>query len=299
MKKIGILLTFVILLAGSTVSAHVSNEKTIYDDIEFSEAKEEIVYLRGLNVIAHERGANLFKPQEKLTKQELAFWVATYKKLGGHDASKEDLQKAAVDQALIDSLDGNATYKDVNKAYFDGKAPLENADAELTKEDFAQYMGIFLTEKVDGKTLFDMAGYEPGPSGVVEKVEFETEGEGDSAYKVFRYTIGGRVYQLSQHPKILNGPVDLGVWEGKEIEESWLASGHGEEKVVQIVKVKEAQFSDVELGDTQTTGETKQPDNQVKEEKEESQPKKGLPVVLVGGVVILVIVLGWLFMKKK
>jgi hypothetical protein len=299
MKKIGILLAFVILLFSSTVSAHVVNEKTIYDDIEFSEAKEEIVYLRGLDMIAHERGALLFKPQEKLTKLELAFWVATYKKLGGHDASKEELQKAAVEKGLIDSLEGDATYEDVNKAYFNGKAPVETAGAELTKEDFVQYMGTFLTEKVDGKTLFDMAGYEPGPSGVVEKVEFETEGEGDSAYKVFRYTIGGTTYQVSQHPKILNGPVDLGVWEGKEIEESWLASGHDEEKVVQIVKVKEAQFLDVEIGDTQTAGETKQPDNQVKEEKAESQPKKGFPVVPVGGVVILVIVLGWLFMKKK
>lgn len=47
MKKIMIFVSLLMLLFSSSVFAHVTNEKTIYDDIEFSEAKEEIVYLRG------------------------------------------------------------------------------------------------------------------------------------------------------------------------------------------------------------------------------------------------------------
>jgi hypothetical protein len=48
--------------------AHVTNESNIYDDIEFSEAKEEILLLRGLNIIPYESGAQLFRPKEMLKR---------------------------------------------------------------------------------------------------------------------------------------------------------------------------------------------------------------------------------------
>jgi hypothetical protein len=322
LKKVLLFISLFTLLFSSSVFAHVTNEKTIYDDIEFSEAKEEIVYLRGLEVIAYEHGAKLFKPQDTLTKADLAFWAVKFKGLDkkqgehghGGDSKKEDIQKLAIDHGLIDSLEGNATHGDVNKAYFEGKAPVEKPDQELTKEEFALFMGQFLKEKVDGKTLFDMVGFEPGPTGVVEKVSFEMEGEGEKAYKVFRYTIGGKEYQVSKHPKILYGPVDLSAWEGKKTGESWLTSGHGDEKVVQIIVVDKGQFTDDEIAkqdpkdqpDQQNQDENQRQDKPAESitendtvNKATEQPEKGFPVVPVVGGVILVGILGWLFMKKK
>jgi hypothetical protein len=314
LKKIFVFISLFTLLFSSSVFAHVANEKTLYDDIEFSQAKEEIVYLRGLDVIAYEHGTKLFKPQDKLKKADVAFWAASFKGLGGHDAKTEDLQKAAVENGLIDSLEGNATYADLNMAYFDGKAPVEKPESELTREDFALFMGQFLKEKVDGKTLFDMAGVEPGPTGVIEKVTVKEEGEGEKKTKIYWFTFEGKDYKVSPHPKMLYGPVDLTQWEGKKVGDPWLA-GDGEEKMLQIVALEQGQFTDDEMTDQKPDDHTSptndngnqnneqapdeasgnQPENDVAPE----QPEKGFPVVPVVGGVVLVGILAWLMMKKK
>lgn len=292
----------------------MANEKTLYDDIEFSQAKEEIVYLRGLDVIAYEHGAKLFKPQDKLKKAEVAFWAASLKGLGGHDAKAEDLQKSAVENGLIDSLEGNATYADVNKAYFAGKAPVEKPENELTREEFALFMGQFLKEKVDEKTLFEMAGAEPGPTGVIEKVTVKEEGEGEQKKKIYWFTFEGKDYKVSPHPKMLYGPVDLTQWKGKKVGDSWLA-GHGEEKVLQIFVLEQDQFTDDEItnqkpddhksptNDNGNQNNEQAPDeasgNQSANNTAPEQPEKGFPVVPIIGGVVLVGIMGWLFMKKK
>lgn len=295
--RIFIILIIALPLFGSYVSAHVTNEKTIYDDIEFSDAKEQIIYLRGLNIISPPQGANLYKPQEKLTMAELAYWVAAFKKLGGHEAKTEDLQKSAVERGLVDSLEGNATYADINLAYFNGKAMVEKPEEELSKEEFALFMGNFLNEKVDGITLFDMASYEPGPVGIVEKVSFEMEGKGKEAYKVFRFTMNGVEYQVSKHPKIIYGPVDLGEWEGKEIEESWLSSGDGKKKVIEVIKVKMNEFANSQ------TAKQNEPTLSVETNQmsggPQPQPARASIAVLVLGGSILVIILGWVLFNRR
>jgi hypothetical protein len=322
MKKIVAFLSLFVLLLSSPVSAHVYNEKTLYDDIEFSEAKEEIVYLRGLDVIASEKGARLFKPQEKLTKEELAFWVASFKGLGGAghghgEASPNDLQQKAVEKGLINSLEGNATYADVNQTYFGGKAQVEKLDSELTKEEFALFMGKFLHEKVGGETLESMAGAEEGPVGVVEKVTVEEIGEGEKKKKAYTLTISGKEYKVSGHPKMLYGPVDLTQWEGKKIRHSLLITGHSGEAVIQIADLGEGQFLDDEIANKELNqppaqsneegnqGQSEDSDNQGKESTAKEQPAEkaaesgGFPVVPVIGGLLLVVIVGWLFIKKR
>lgn len=282
------------LFFSSSVYAHVANEKTLYDDIDFSKAKEQIVYLRGLNIIAPEEGAKLYKPKVKLTRAELAFWAAGFKKLGGQDANKAELQRVAVEQGLVSSLEGYATYGDVNQAYFNGQAAVETPGAELSKEQFALFMGRFLNEKVDGGTLFEQAGFEPGPSGIVEQVSFEMEGEGEHAYKVFRFTVEGTEYQVSKHPKIVYGPVDLSEWEGKEIVESWISSGEGGKKVIELVKGKKEQFSENAI-----VGVSQVQANSMKDTGwDDPQPAEGSALVPIIGGSILAVILGWLLFKK-
>jgi len=289
-----------ILFIPSNVMAHVTNEKTIYDDIEFSKAKKEIVYLRGLNVIAYEKGAHLFKPQDTLTKADLAYWVGTFHKLGGHETTKEEMQKLAIEKGYIDSLEGNATYADINIAFFAGKAPVEQPDAELTKEEFALFMGRFLTEEVEGKTLFDKAGYEPGPSGTIEQVSFVMEGEGEKAYKVFTYKINGETVQVSKHPKILYGLVDLSAWEGKQIATSWMMTGENGKKEVQIIEAGEGQFTEDEIAAQGGKEEASQAiQASATEQTQVSTEERGFPIVPTVGGILLLTILGWLFMKKK
>lgn len=304
MKKTLILVSLFTLLFSTSVYAHVNNEETLYDDIEFSQAKEQIVYLRGINAIPSEEGAKLFRPQELLTKADLAFWTASFHGLAGEDAIIEDLQKAAVENGLIGSLESNATYADVNQAYFDGKASVDQPESELTREEFALFMGPYLKdEKVDGKTLFDRAGIEEGPVGVIEKATMTEEGEGEQKTKVYTLTIGGKDYQVSGHPKMMYGPTDLTQWEGKKIRDSWLIN-HDGEKMFQMIALEKGQF--LNQGGTEANDQTSQPsqngvqaDNQSTDDADSEQSEKEFPVVPVVGAIILVIIAAWLFTKKK
>jgi hypothetical protein len=279
-KKTALFLIVLALMLPVRVFAHVVNENTIYDDIQYSDAKADIVMLRGIGAIASpDHGVNLFKPGDKLTKAELAYWSAAFNKIGGEQATMGDLQRAAVANGLVDSLEGNATYGDVNKAYFAGKATVQNANNELTREQFALFMGHFLKEKVDGKTLYDRAGFEPGPTGVIEKVAAKTEGAGGNADKVFTLTVGGKQYALDPHPKVIRGPTDLTVWKGKNVESSWIAL-EGNRQVVKIIVAAKDQFSIDEI----SAGQQK--------------PKKGLPIFPISVSVILVVLVGWLFKSR-
>lgn len=313
------------------VYAHVQNEKSLYSDIEFSEAKEQIVLLYGIGAISRDGGANLYKPLELLSRSDLALWAGRFKGLQG---TAEQIRQAAIDEGLVGSLEGYATYGDVNQAYFAGRAPVHDAGATLTREAFALYMGAFFTERVDGKTLFDMAGYEPGPSGVVQEVEKSTVTEGNRTYDVFRIKIGDRWYQVSHHPKIMNGPVDLTEWVDKAVEASWYAPGAEENKELDILKLGEAQFTPEEIAaideagshgdshahhDDEAIGENAEnkantgaavnvgrQDHQhvhvhAHADETETEPQesgRGAPVTLMAGGAVLVAIVLWLFMRR-
>lgn len=248
LKKIWMSCCLVILIGVAPVLAHVQNESSLYSDITYSEAKEEIVILHGIGAIALEGGANLFKPFEMLTLRDLAYWAGNFAGLGEDGLSADDIREAALAAGLVGSLAGPATYDDVNQAYYDGAAPVEDVSGSLTREEFALYMGRFFDSEVDGMTLFERAGFVEGPRGNVEDVEKYAVTEGGQTYDVFRISISGEWHQVSDHPKIVHGPVDLSQWVGKAIEASWLAaSGEEGERALEIIKVREAQFTQEEI----------------------------------------------------
>lgn len=73
MAMLGLLLA--VVWFGSRGYAHVTNEFSVYEDLEFSEAKEQVLLLSGLNLFPHDKGVQLFRPQEKLTSQlQCAQW---------------------------------------------------------------------------------------------------------------------------------------------------------------------------------------------------------------------------------
>lgn len=227
---------FIVSFTSASVLAHVQNEKNLYSDIEYSEATQEIVLLHGIGVISMEGGANVYKPFELLTKSDLAFWAGSFHGLGGEDASVSSIREAALREGLIDTLEGLATYADVNQAYFAGKVESEEQEDEtLTREEFALYMATFFTTEIDGMTLFDMAEYTEGPTGIVTDVEKFEVTEGGNTFDVFRIHIDGEWVQVSNHPKILNGPVDLSLWKDKAVVASWYAKAEpGKKSAVSV-----------------------------------------------------------------
>jgi hypothetical protein len=229
---------FLTMQHAADVSAHMAVEDRFYEDVEFSKAKEQIVLLRGLNVISADHYVSLYMPQEKLTRADLAFWSANFRKLADSGAKPEQWQQAAKERGLVRSLEGNATYRDANQAYFDGEAVLpDNPDGELTREQFAVYMGQFLTKAVDGKTLYESAGVTPGPKGIIDKVTKRAEAPTNEDSPQFDVVVAGKPYALSLHPVMLHGSVDLGVWPGMTIGASWLAKEDDGSVAVKIINV--------------------------------------------------------------
>lgn len=223
---LGILLVM-LLLVPSIASAHIVNDQNLYEDLQYSKAKSEIVYLTGLGVIPYEHGTMLFSPTDQLTRAELGFWAGAFYKLKEQGASQDEFATAAVEKGLLSSLEGIATYEDVNQALFQGKMQVDHPQAEVSREEFALFVYEHRNEKVEGKSLHDHAGLVPGPVGTVEKVSIQD--------KAPQLKLGDQELSLSAHPRVLNAAVDPATWEGRSLEQSWLLTADGQKEQLHIL----------------------------------------------------------------
>lgn len=221
------LFLFLFLLETSSVLAHIINKENLYEDSKYSEAADEIVFLSGMGVIPYQNGEIVYRPQDSLTRAELARWSGTFWQLMDGDSESEAIEKAALAAGLVSSLIGNATYEDINQSYFKGKATVSHPNDEVTREAFAMFVAENVAVDIDGQTLYDIAGFSPGPTGVIEKVTVATE-KNDNGVRTNIYTlqVAGEDYVLSEHPRIIQATVDPLVWEGQTIKESWLSESH-------------------------------------------------------------------------
>lgn len=221
-------------IATAQVEAHVTNEKNLYEDIEYSAAREDIMLLRALNAISPEEGVNLFRPQEVLTKKTLAVWALNFRiktnTLKDDHGSTNISPEMAVNEGIVDNLQGNATYEDVNTAYFNGDLNI-SINKEITREEFAIFLGEHFLTRVDDKDMFERSGLSEGPSGKIEHAEALTEGG------VGILIIDGLEYMLSLHPKIINGPSDVESLKNFTISESYMSKNEKGEVVIEVIKM--------------------------------------------------------------
>lgn len=157
----GVILTLLLIIAPINVVAHITNEKNLYEDIATSEAAEEILYLRSMNAIAAEEGVNLFRPNEVLTREDLAVWAINFNlqnSIDHHGTNGTHSPEEAVDKGLIDTIQGNATFEDVNKVFFNKTLRIAS-NKEITREEFAIFMGEHFSAKVDGKDFLFALDY--------------------------------------------------------------------------------------------------------------------------------------------
>ncbi|WP_159882420.1 hypothetical protein [Paenibacillus puerhi] len=289
MLRVWIGTLLLVMLVIPTGLAHVENEKTLYDDIETSKALEDIVYLRGMGLIAAEAGAKLYRPLAPLRKADLAYWAGMYHGFGAEGKSPEQVREEAMRRGLVDALEGDATYADVSRAYAEGKASAPDPDAKLTREAFASYMRRLVQDPAEGKALAERIGYKAGPSGVIEQVIEGKEGEGSSAYSTYKIVVGGQEYVLSQHPKALFGPTDLKQWQGKTLEETWLSGAEAGKPELQILKLAKGQFSSEAIAASSGGHEHHGEHGEHADGHEEAKRIPYLPIaaVLLGAAVVL------------
>lgn len=221
-KKIGILLC-VMMLATTPVFAHVMTETDLFGDLSISDAPEEITLLAALGIISLQDTERTFRPQDTLIAEDLAAWLGSYYGLEG--TTSTELAQAAFAQGLLSTIDGNATYSLVDEAFFHGALRVENPDEEMTRDQFAKFMVAHIHTKIDGHTLMEKAGFTPGPTGAIEKVERvkkrTTVGEIANTYEL---TIDGQVHELGMHPRTIADTADPLVWKGLNVAASWYGS---------------------------------------------------------------------------
>ena len=322
MKKIIPLLLILVFLLPLPVWAHITNEQNLYDDIQYSEARDAIVILSGLGVIPSEHGAALFRPKDKLTRAELAYWAGTFLKASkDQTADPKTVQQAALQQGIVSTLEGAAALNDVNQAYFGGLAPKpEQPEGEVTKEAFAVWMYGQLSTRVDGRTLFDRTGFEAGPAGVVEDVTVkEAKAANGAAVKTVTLQVNGQAYALGEHPKLVHASVEPSDWKGRTIQASWTFKAADGKPVLQLLTfagqtsagagTSAGASTNAGAGATAAGAGTSAAaghaghaagagsGNSAAASAAEAGP--GFPVVPVLVVAILAFIAGWVFMAKR
>ncbi|NNE38572.1 MAG: hypothetical protein HKN08_09745 [Gammaproteobacteria bacterium] len=201
-----------------TAAAHIKNESSQFPDIEFSDSKFEIVLLVGAGIIPE---TPVFEPDLELSKTDLAAWAALASGLaeGGETPDMKKLSEAALSAGLLEDLDGNANYRDINHVLFDDVLTLENADTIPSKAEAASFVAGNLTVDINGETLLDRRGMMTGPVGEVTEVESRLNPNGGSSYYI---SIANETFPLYTHGRVANGPTDLIQWKGRNIRRSFL-----------------------------------------------------------------------------
>ncbi len=209
------------LLSGHAL-AHIKNEANQFPDIEFSESRFDIVVLVGVGIIPE---TPVFEPDLPMSKRELAVWAALAADLGfgGETPDSAALADSALDHGLVDTLDGDATIDDLNKAIFAGALSVEHGGNVPSKAEAA----TIIAEQLDmetGLVLLNRKGLRVGNTGVVSAV---TTGDSHHGAATYIITIEGISLPMYSHGRVANGPVDLLQWQGRTVARSFVrGEGH-------------------------------------------------------------------------
>ena len=194
----------------SQAEAHVLTDANQFPDIKTSEARFDIVVMVAAGIVPE---TPEFGPDKKLSRADIAAWASNVAGLLGKPSAKPDvnaLAKAALDQGLVKSIEGDATYAEINALFFAGKDQPAQPEGVPTRGQAASYLAKGVATPVPG-SLLEKSGLQAGPTGAVTNVESRTNPDGGSTNYV---TIGDTTLPVYAHAKVGNGPSDVAKWKG-------------------------------------------------------------------------------------
>ena len=105
-----------------------------------------------------------FEPDAPLSRFDLASWGALVADLGegGENPDTDALAAAALEQGLVDSIEGQATYEEINDLLFHGQLTDYRPAATPTGGEAASYIAAQLSTSA-GATLLERRGLRFGP----------------------------------------------------------------------------------------------------------------------------------------
>lgn len=220
-------LMFISIAAAATFAvtdavAHIKNEATQFPDIEFADARFDIVMLVGAGIVPE---TPVFEPDAPFTRADLAVWAALAADLGtgGETPDTDALGKAALEQGLLDSVEGQATYEEINDVFFDGQLTPDQPAAKPTRGEAATFIASHLDTPA-GIALLARRGIRPGPAGQPARVELRRNPDGGNTYMI---TVGDTSLPMFAHGRVANGPTDLVQWDGRTVRRSFIRERGG------------------------------------------------------------------------
>lgn len=274
----------------SLASAHIMNQNNTFNDVAYSEVADRIVFLAALQIVSAVEDDS-YKPLQTLTMKQLGTWLANYHQLQGE--TNEELANIAFQKGLIASLDGEATYATVNEAYFNNEVEIQNPEATLNHEQFAQFIVANLTEE-----MVERSDLLAGPSGVVEAAEtIEQEVDGN-VKKINVITVAGKQYALTSHPYVIAASTDPAVWVGQKLAESYFSQMESSDyQALQLLVIGDEpiMLDNLEQNTDMTIEETLQ---QVTADMQGEQNRSVMPYIL-GVVACIAIVTAVVLRRKK
>lgn len=227
-----------LLAAPAPAAAHILNEKTQFPDIEFVDARLDIVLLVGAGLIPQ---TPVFLPDDPLSGYDLAAWAALARGLGegGETPDTDALAEAALAAGYVTTLDEPATYAEINRLLFDDALDLPGdlAAAVPTRAEAAAFVAGHLFDEV-AAGLREGLGIRPGPTGFVDAVQVNDVAPGDHHSPRYSFVFGDTAYGMDPHGRVGNGPVDLLQWEGAYVVRS-LLQGDGDAAVLTYIEAGE------------------------------------------------------------
>jgi hypothetical protein len=226
-----VLLVMLALVSASGALAHLKNEETQFPDIEFSDARFDVVLLAAAGIIPE---TPVFEPDRPLNRRDLAAWVALARGLGkgGETPNTDVLAQAALTAGAVASIDGEATFGELAAVFFPGQATRGREHETPTKAAAAQFVASHLTTATESGTLLDRVRISAGPTGVITAVESQAAGHDHGT--VYVVTIGETKAPADAHARLANGPIDLLVWEGRVIRRSLSREIDGEMRLIYL-----------------------------------------------------------------
>jgi hypothetical protein len=200
----------------SNVVAHTDNETTLFPDIKTTEPRFDVILLVSIGIIPVTEN---YHPDDRLSRHDLAAWgtLATGLAEAGEKPMIKSLADIALASGLIDTVDGDASYADINKVLFKGLLSPDSPKANPTRADAAKFIAANLSNGIKGDTLLESRGMFFGPTGEVTSVETRTNPDGGTSYFI---TIANETYPMYPHGKLANGPTDLKLWQEKKVRRS-------------------------------------------------------------------------------
>ena len=205
-----------LLLVPGIIWSHTSNEATLFPDIKSSASRYDVMLLVAIGIVPVTKS---FEPDKHLSRTDLAAWGALADGLvdAGEEPDIKALADAALKKGLLNSLDGDATYMDINNVLFKGELIPASAETIPTRGEATIFIAANLTTGTANKTLLHRRGMQIGPIGEVSDVATRMNPDGGTSYII---TMDSEIYPFYTHGKLANGPIDLTQWQGRIIRRS-------------------------------------------------------------------------------